>query len=154
MWSPFKIDHKFVMRHSDRLVLSEQPFRSDSLVARSSQASMHWRQYVYHSMALEMQRHPSGILFTTQFSDYLREKYHAEEGAHPGELLSLEYVSCADGEKAGMSWLKLAWINLFAAPAEHHLKIGDTEVFIHRQSQRGLKNRLLHYTDGQVIVKK
>jgi hypothetical protein len=105
-------------------------------------------------MALEMQRHPSGIIYTTQFADYLREKYHAEEEKHPGELLSLEYVACVEGEKAGMSWLKLAWISLFAAPAENHLKIGDTAVFIHRQSRRGLKNRLLHYSDGEVVVKK
>jgi hypothetical protein len=105
-------------------------------------------------MALEMQRHPCGFIYTREFSDFLREKYHAEESEHPGELLSLEYVSCGDGEKAGMSWLKLAWVNLFAGPSEHHLEIGDTAVFVHRQSQRGLKNRLLHYTDGQVMVKK
>ena len=105
-------------------------------------------------MSMEMQRHPCGIIYTRQFSDFLREKQHAEESGHPGELLSLEYVSCAEGEKAGMSWWKLAWISFFSAPAEHHLKIGETAVFIHRQSQRGLKNRLLHYTDGEVVVKK
>ncbi len=112
------------------------------------------RTFVFSPMSLEMQRHPSGIIYTRQFSDFLREKQHAEESRHPGELLSLEYVSCAEGEKAGMSWWKLAWISLFSAPAEHHLKIGETAVFIHRQSQRGLKNRLLHYTDGEVVVKK
>lgn len=105
-------------------------------------------------MALEMQRHPCGFIYTRQFADFLREKYSAEEDRHPGELLSLEYVSCAEGEKAGTSWWKLAWISLFAAPAEQLLKIGSTSVFIHRQSQRGLKNRLLHFSDGEVIVKK
>ena len=109
---------------------------------------------LFNQMALDMQRHPSGFIFTQQFADFLREKYHAEEDLHTGEVLSLEYVSCAEGEKAGMSWWKLAWISLFSAPAENHLKIGDTSVFIHRQSRRGLKNRLLHYEDGQVVVRK
>jgi len=105
-------------------------------------------------MAIEMQRHPSGILYTRQFADYLRDKHRLEESRHAGELLSLEYVSCSEGDQAGTAWWKIVWVSLFAAPADHHLMIGDVSVFVHRQSQRGLKNRLLHFLDGQVIVKK
>jgi len=104
-------------------------------------------------MALEMHRHPCGIIYSRQFADFLKDKQVKEEHVHPGELLSLEYVRCAEGEQAGASWWKLAWVSLFAAPMEHKFRIGETEVFIHRQSRRGLKNRLLHFSDGQVVVR-
>jgi hypothetical protein len=104
-------------------------------------------------MALEMLRHVSGILYTPQFADFLRTTQRAEQSGHPGELLSLEYVSCVEGAQAGTAWWKLAWISCLAAPSEHQCVIGETGVFIHRQSRRGLKNRLLHYSNGQVVVK-
>lgn len=105
------------------------------------------------SMALEMLRHPCGIIYTREFADFLRSKQQAEAARHPGELLTLEYVRCADGEKAGASWWDLAWTSLFAVPVDEKLEIGETPVFIHRQSRRGLKNRLLHFVNGQVLVK-
>lgn len=104
-------------------------------------------------MALEMQRHPSGIIYTRQFSDFLRSKQQSEGNRHPGELLSLEYMRCVDGEKAGTAWWHIDWVSLLAVPADQKLEIGETSVFIHRQSRRGLKNRLLHFADGQVVVK-
>lgn len=104
-------------------------------------------------MALEMLRHACGIIYTSQFAEFLRAKQRAEQSEHPGELLSLEYVRCAEGEQAGTSWWKLAWISRLAVPHEQSFVIGDTSVFIHRQSRRGLKNRLLHYANGQVWVK-
>jgi hypothetical protein len=104
-------------------------------------------------MALEMQRHPCGIIYTKQFADFLHGKQQEEEDRHPGELLSLEYVRCAEGEKAGTSWLQLAWTSLFSVPEDQKFEIGQTPVFIHRQSRRGLKNRLLHFVNGEVQVK-
>lgn len=104
-------------------------------------------------MALEMQRHPCGIIYTTQFADYLHTRYRAEESRHPGELLSLEFVHCAEGEKAGSSWLRLDWTTLISVPAVQKVEIGQTPVSIHRQSLRALKNRLLHCVDGEVLVK-
>ena len=104
-------------------------------------------------MALEMLRHPSGIIYTRQFADFLRTKQQEEGRNHPGEVLSLEYTRCAEGQMAGSSWWQVAWISLFSVPADQKYEIGETPVFIHRQSQRGLKNRLLHFVNGQVMVK-
>lgn len=100
-----------------------------------------------------MHRHPCGLIYSRQFADFLGQKRRTEEARHPGELLSLEYVRCAEGPQAGASWWRLAWISLFAAPSDQRMRIADTEVFIHRQTTRGLKNRLLHFADGQVVVK-
>jgi hypothetical protein len=104
-------------------------------------------------MALEMQRHPCGIIYTTQFADYLHSRQQAEESRHPGELLSLEYVHCSEGEKAGSSWLRLDWATLISVPAVQKVEIGQTPISIHRQSLRALKNRLLHCVNGEVLVK-
>ncbi len=104
-------------------------------------------------MPLEMQRHPCGIIYTKAFADYLREKERSEAARHPGQLLALEYVRCAEGEIAGTSWWQLDWVSILTAPPETQLHIGETPVVIHRQSRRGLKNRLLHFANGHVIVR-
>lgn len=101
-----------------------------------------------------MRRHPSGIIYTKDFADYLRDKERAEAPRHPGELLALEYVRCAEGEIAGTSWWHLDWVSCMAAPPETQMHIDDTPVVIHRQSRRGLKNRLLHFANGSVIVRR
>lgn len=103
---------------------------------------------------MELHRHACGLFYSRQFADFLRQKREAEARAHPGELLSLEYVRCAEGELAGSAWWRLGWISMFRTPAEYCYRIGDTEVFIHRQVKHGLVNRLLHYADGQVVVKR
>ncbi len=103
---------------------------------------------------MEMFRHPSGLFYSRQFADYLCQRQEAESSEHPGEVLSLEYVRCRDGEEAGASWLRLAWVSLFSKLAEHCLEIGPTRVALHRQTRRGLVNRLLHYDEGRVLVKR
>jgi hypothetical protein len=103
---------------------------------------------------MEMHRMSCGIIYSGAFADFLLRKHAAEEAAHPGEVLSLEYVRCAEGPSAGDSWWQIAWVPAFSAPSEHRFRIGATEVFIHRQTRRGLMNRLLHFADGQVVVKR
>lgn len=96
---------------------------------------------------------PCGIIYSADFAGFLRRKYEAEKRTHRGELLSLEYLRCSEGERAGSAWWQVVWVPQLSAPAEHRFHIGETEVFIHRQSRRGLKNHLLHFTEGQVVVK-
>ncbi len=50
---------------------------------------------------MELFRHPSGLYYSRQFAEFLRQKQEAESSEHPGELLSIEYVSCREGEEAG-----------------------------------------------------
>ena len=94
-----------------------------------------------------------GIIYSAEFAGFLQRKQAAEARAHPGEVLSLEYVRFLEGERAGTAWWQLVWVPANSAPAEHRFQIGGTEVFIHRQSRRGLKHHLLHFADGQVVVK-
>lgn len=102
---------------------------------------------------MELHRHPCGLFYSRQFSDFLHAKQVTEAQAHPGELLFLEYVRCGEGEQAGSAWWQLGWVSRVSTPAEHCFRIGQTDVFIPRQTKRGLTNRLLHCLDGQVVVK-
>lgn len=103
---------------------------------------------------MEMVRLQCGIIHSRAFADFLREKHAAEKDDHFGEILSLDYIRVFEGEQAGSSWWQLSWISEFRAPTQHRHDIGGTEVFIHRQTRNGLKNRLLHHANGQVVVKK
>jgi hypothetical protein len=102
---------------------------------------------------MEMHKLRCGIIYTTDFADFLKRLHATEHPAHPDELLSLDYIRLADGPKAGTSWLQITWVSPQAAPEDHRHLIGDTEVFIQKQSRRGLTNRLLHFADGKVVVK-
>jgi hypothetical protein len=103
---------------------------------------------------MEMVRLPCGIIHSRAFADFLRDKHESENDEHFGEILSLDYIRVSEGEQAGSSWWQLSWISEFRAPLAHRFDIGGTEVFIHRQTRNGLKNRLLHYADGRVQVKR
>ena len=102
---------------------------------------------------MQMHRMACGIIYSTEFARFLRQKRDAEANAHRGEVLALDYVRCAEGPHAGTAWWQLGWVSAFIAPAEHRFRIGETDVFIHRQTRRGLMNRLLHFTEGGVVVK-
>ena len=102
---------------------------------------------------MEMHKLRCGIIYSTDFAEYLKRTHAAEYAAHPGELLSLDYIRFADGPKAGASWLQLTWVLPQAAPEENRHHIGETEVYIQKQTRRGLMNRLLHFADGHVVVK-
>ena len=101
-----------------------------------------------------MMRLQCGIIHSQDFADYLRQKFDDEKVDHFGKILSLDYVRMSEGANAGNSWWQLSWISEFSAPVNQRHTVGGVEVFIHRQSRNGLKNRLLHYANGQVVVKK
>ena len=95
---------------------------------------------------------PCGIIHTADFAEYLQRIHATEAARHRHEILALDYVRCGSGEKKGAEWWQLAWIPEQNAPATHRHRIGDVEVFIHRQSQRGLRGRCLHCEGDQVVV--
>ena len=93
-----------------------------------------------------------GIIHTAEFADYLARVHAREAAGHRHEVLALDYIRCGSGEKKGTEWLQLSWIPQPNAPASNRQRIGDVEVFIHRQSQRGLRGRCLHCEGDQVVV--
>lgn len=95
---------------------------------------------------------PCGIIHTAEFTDYLRRAHEREAATHRHEVLAVDYLRCGSGEKKGMEWWQLAWVPQQNAPATHRHRIGDVEVFINRQSQRGLRGRCLHCEGDQVVV--
>lgn len=105
-------------------------------------------------MPMVLHRLRTGLFYSQAFADYLEQRHSQERIDHPGEVLHLDYVRCAQGDLAGQAWWQLAWISGWQAPAEHRHTLGDVEVYIHRQAVRGLKDRLLHFDGRNVVVKK
>lgn len=103
---------------------------------------------------MELTRHPCGLIYSRAFADFLSRKQQEEGPAHAGELLALDYIRCREGERAGQAWWQLDWVPLMNIPADARLKLGNTEIALSRKTVQGLKGQLLHYADGQVIVKK
>lgn len=103
-------------------------------------------------MARTLIKLPCGVIHTAEFADYLRRVHAREAAKHRHEVLAVDYLRCGSGEKKGAEWLQLAWIAEQSAPVSFRHRIGDVEVFIHRQSQRGLRGRCLHCEGDQVVV--
>lgn len=103
-------------------------------------------------MARTLIKLASGIIHTPEFADHLRDLHASEAPHHRHEVLALDYIRCASGEQKGSAWMQIAWIPEQSAPAAHRHRIGEVEVFIHRQSVRGLKNHCLHFENGKVLV--
>lgn len=103
---------------------------------------------------MELFRHPCGLFYSRQFSDFLQRKQEEEGADHQGELLALDYIRCREGPQAGSAWWQLDWVSLHAIPADSRVRLGETEVALSRKTLHGLSGQLLHYADGQVVVKK
>ena len=104
-------------------------------------------------MSMVLHRLRSGLIYSQAFAEYLESKHNIESIGHPGDVLHLDYVRCSQGELSGQEWCQLTWISGAQAPTEHRHQIGGTEVYIHKQAIRGLKNRLLHFDGTNVVVK-
>lgn len=102
---------------------------------------------------MEMHRLRCGIIYSGAFASYLAERQKQEQKSHPGEILALDYVRCASGPGKGNEWWQIGWVGAQNAPETARQRIGEVDVFIHRQSIRGLKTRLLHFANGEVVVK-
>jgi hypothetical protein len=103
---------------------------------------------------MQLHRHPCGFFYSQPFADFLSEKNLAESPAHGSELLALEYVRCREGPQAGNAWWQLTWVSLLSTPAHHRFFVGETEIALSRQTLTGLSGHLLHYSGGQVVVKR
>jgi hypothetical protein len=104
-------------------------------------------------MPVNLTKLPSGIIHTDDFAMHLRDLHARQKEQHRFEMLALDYIRCASGAQRGSAWWQMTWIPELSAPQAHRHRIGDVEVFIHRQSVKGLRGRCLHYENGQVVIK-
>lgn len=96
----------------------------------------------------------SGLIHTDEFAQFIQRQHAQEAARHRHEVLALDYIRCGSGPQQGTAWWQLGWVPELRAPVAGRQRIGEIEVFIHRQSLRGLKGRCLHYQDGEVVVLK
>lgn len=94
-----------------------------------------------------------GIIYTSEFADHLK-RLHAEQAPkHRHEVLTLDYVRCASGPQQGNAWWQMSWVAQEQAPPSHRFTINGVEVFIPRQTQRGLRGRCLDHDGNRVLVR-
>lgn len=93
-----------------------------------------------------------GIIHTPEFADHLRDLQFREGNRHRGEVLSLDYIRCRSGPQEGAEWLQLMWVPLPYPSTTPLLRIGEVDVFMHRQSLRGLQGRCLHADADKIRV--
>jgi len=93
-----------------------------------------------------LHRHRCGIVYSQAFADYLDHRQRVEAPLHPGELLSLDYIRCASGPQAGVSWYQISWIPAVSIPDADRYQFGSTLLHIHRQTRNGLKSRGLDHS--------
>lgn len=103
-------------------------------------------------MARTLIKLPCGIIHTPEFASHLEQIHAHESPRHRHEVLALDYIRCGTGPQKGAAWLQLAWIAHQSAPVANRHRIGNVEVFIHRQSARGLEGRCLHCENGKITV--
>lgn len=103
---------------------------------------------------MELHRHPCGFYYSQTFADFLQDKQRAESAMHPGELLALDYLRCREGAQAGQAWWQLDWVALHTIPADARHRVGETEIALSSKTIHGLRHHLVHYAEGQVVVKK
>lgn len=96
---------------------------------------------------------PCGIIHTAGFAEHLRALAAAQGPRHRHEILALDYIRCASGPQKGAAWWQMTWLPEQQAAKSYRFRIGEVEVFIHRQTQRGLKGKCLHFDGERVVVK-
>lgn len=103
---------------------------------------------------MQIHRHPCGFFFSQAFADFLAAKVQEESPHHPEALLAIEYLRCRDGAQAGSAWCEINWVPAIAAPAANRLSLAGQEVVMSRQTLNGLTGQMLHYSGGQVVIKR
>ena len=99
---------------------------------------------------MKLHRHPSGLIYSEAFADYLRERQQSEGAQHRGEILSIDYVRCASGPQAGSHWYQIAWITAIHAPHSERREIGGVWIHLNKQARRALAKCGLDH-DGEEV---
>lgn len=110
------------------------------------------RNLPFLRMARTLIKLPCGVIHTPEFADHIQRVHHESSADHPYQVLAFDYVRCASGPQQGSEWCQLAWVPEQSAPADHRHRIGEVDLFIQRQSIRGLRGRCLHAEGGQIVV--
>ncbi len=103
-------------------------------------------------MPLQLAKLTCGVIYTQDFSTYLTEEVRREEDAHFRQIPAVDYIRCASGPRKGQAWWQLLWLPQNAVPTHRCYKLGEVTVHISKHAQHGLRERCLHWANGQVTV--
>jgi hypothetical protein len=93
-----------------------------------------------------------GVILTDAFLFFLQQLNQRVTDPHSHEVLALEYIRCAEGDRAGQSWLEWFWFPRAGLKSECFFAVGLLELYLAPQTQKGLKYRYLDVKDGSPFV--
>lgn len=101
-----------------------------------------------------MEKLRCGTILTDRFIAFLREEDASQRSnGVPNPVAILEYVRCAEGDRAGQAFWSLMWGRGDAQMQDWCLfKISGVTIFMSRQTQHALKWKHIDYIDNQVVV--
>jgi hypothetical protein len=91
-----------------------------------------------------------GVIVTDRFVRYLIGRYWGEYEEHLGQVLAAEYVRVEDGR----AWWNLVWVARRGIPAHNLIPVGEglVELAMSRDTQKGLRERVVDVDGGRVVV--
>ena len=99
-----------------------------------------------------MTRLRCGAVVSGAFIDYLESVYEKEQHLHPGEIFVIEYLRCADGNRAGKAWWTQCWASRDGMPDYQIHRVGGVEVYLPSGTAAGLSGRFVDYKDDEIRV--
>lgn len=100
-----------------------------------------------------MDRLRCGVIYTNEFSAFLKSWWEAGPEHHSARIPSLDFVRCREGARSGESWATLGWVPRRNVPDYEVFAVGVTPLHLPRQSQKGLKWSCLDAVDGKLLVR-
>ena len=99
-----------------------------------------------------MDRLRCDAIVSTAFEGYFDWFVRDNQEGNEGKIPAIDYVRCRERRNAGRTWWKIFWVTRSRMPDFNVFKIAGHEVFLSSTSQKGLKNHVIDYVDGEVVV--
>ena len=92
-----------------------------------------------------------GTILLDNFLAHLAE--HALEHPDAAErVVTLEYVKCIEGERAGQQWARLGSTYRRGLPEDCLFEIDGLTLCMSPQTQQGLRDKWIDHRDGELVV--
>ncbi len=99
-----------------------------------------------------MDRLRCDVIVSTAFEGYFDRLVREGRAGNAGKIPAIDYVRCREGKNLGKTWWKIFWVTRARMPDFNVFTIAGHEVFLSPTSQKGLRNHVIDYVDGDVVV--
>ena len=98
-----------------------------------------------------MTRLRCGTILLDGFLAHLAEK-SVERADAEDRVITLEYVKCIEGDRAGQQWARLGSTFRRGLPEESLFEVDGLTLCMSQQTQLGLREKWVDHRDGELVV--